>query len=283
MRKTKFVKQGLISILVLTLAACSQSGIEISSKFDNSTDIKEGTSVFFNDAAIGEVIDVAPKDGGAFVTMTLNTDSATQISPEAAVVVNRLKPGAPLEIHNPGAETALGLQEGQKLKGLDSMMGLVAWSVGDALKVGSEELSGYVDSFQEYLQSEEFAEQKAQVKSQLNKVAEDTAQAIREVETEVQASFNDRKLDQQELAKAIEQLGDELSPVVEEAASNAADLVDELARFTQGLEQQSTEQQESSAEFMNTLVTMLQKLNDSMERGFEKQAEENSQPEESTE
>jgi len=261
--------RSLVSVALLAgLTACGDSGLEIYSRFDNSQDISEGAAVYFNDKSVGEVVDVAPKDDGTFVTMALDPQTAEKISPHAAVVVNRLKPGAPLEIHNGSDVSNLGLEAGQKLQGLDSMMGLVAWSVGDALKVGTNELSGYVNSFKDYLNSEQFEQDKSAVQSQLQEATRDTVAAIKEVDKEINTAIEEAQINEQEIASAIEELGEEMSPVVEELASNGAKLAQELERFAKGLEEQSAERQESGTQFLESLIATLEKLNASMEKGF---------------
>lgn len=270
-------------LMMATLAACSDSGVEVYSQFNNSQDISEGDAIYFNGRSIGEVVDVTPKDNGTFVTMSMNPEAADKISSRAAVVINRLKPGAPIEVHSSADSTEVGLSDGDKLTGLDSMMGLVAWSVGDALKMGTNEVSKYVDSFTEYLNSEEFESDKNVVQEQLESAATETMAGLKEVETEIKTALEETQLNEEQLAAAVEEFGNEISPIVEGIANNGAKLAQELERFAQGLQEQSEERQQSGSQFLQSLIATLEKLNQSMEKGLDgepKQAEPPAKPSE---
>lgn len=258
-----------ILAIISLLSGCGQSGVEVSSRFDGSQDISEGTAIFFKGELAGEVIDVdADKRGKSLVTMLIEPEQAELISKQAAVVVNDLKQGRPLEIHNSANPKGLGLEEGDELSGLNSMMALMAWTVGDTLDFGGRELTGYLKSFQEYLQSDDYESDKAEIKSQIESAADDMADALENAENDITATINGHKLSGKELADAMQQLGEDLSPVIEDAAANGAKIMQELERFAQSLEAQSEEHQESGQQFLDSLSSVLEKLNESMEKGL---------------
>ena len=262
----------LIALSTL-LSACGDSGIEVTSRFGQSQYIKEGVAVFFKGELAGEVTDIDEDDNGSsIVTMRIDPESAELISKQAAIVVNNFKTGTPLEIHNSANPKALGLENGDQLNGLDSMMNLIGWSVGDALDFGGSELSGYLKSFQEYLESDQFQDDKASVQSQVKNFTDEAAAAIKGVDDEILATINGQELSEEELARAMDQLGDELAPVIEDIASSGAKIVQELERFAEGLEAHNEEQQDTGVKFLDSLSTMLEKLNQSMEKGLEKGA-----------
>ena len=264
----------LFLLLALTLTACGSSGIEVSSRFNNDQEIDEGAAVFFKGELAGEVIDVSVDDSGSLVTMLIESEQAELISSKAAVVVNSLKQGKPLEIHNSANPKGLGLEDGDQLDGLDSMMSLIGWSVGDALDFGGSELSGYLESFQKYLESDEFETDKDEIQTHIESAANDAVTVLKEMEGEITATINDQKMNEQELAAAMEQLGDELAPVIEEAAASGVKIMQELERFAERLEVQSEQHQDSGQQFLDSLSSMLEKLNESMEKGLEKSAAE---------
>ena len=94
------------------------------------------------------------------------------------------------------------------------------------------------------------------------------------MEGEITATINDQKMNEQELAAAMEQLGDDLAPVIEEAAASGVKIMQELERFAERLEVQSEQHQDSGQQFLDSLSSMLEKLNESMEKGLEKSAAE---------
>lgn len=127
------IKSLLLTIGILALTACGDGSVEISSRFANTNDIQKGTSVYFNDQEVGEVGDVVSEDSGSRVAIILLPDVIGQLNSRAAVVVNRVKEGSPLEIYNGDTVDSLPLQSGQEILGLDSMSQLGSWMVGDPI------------------------------------------------------------------------------------------------------------------------------------------------------
>ena len=203
-----------LSVLLL-LGACSGSGVDVTAKFSNTQDIKEQAVVYFEDQPIGEVSDVKKSQNGSIVKLSLDKDAAKNISSRAAVVVNRLKEGAPIEIYNSGDANSAPLTTGQELKGLDSMFQLGAWMVGDAIQLGSGTVSQYVDAFQEYLKGDKFQSDKAQVQTQIAQATDAAKQAMETVERDVTEAVEEAT---GEMSKAVADLGDELEPIVKEFA-----------------------------------------------------------------
>jgi len=270
-----YLSKALIAIaLLIGLSACGNSGIEVTTEFRNAQGIKEGTRIYFEERAVGEVIDISEQGSGSIVTMAISEEAAVTIDSQAAVVVNRIKPGAPLEIYASASADTLGLKQGQQLKGLNSMIELVAWSVGDALEVGTGELAGYVDSFQDYLQGEKFQEDRARVEEGVKEMAAIASETMKSVEQDLADAMSDISVSEEELAAAIQELGDELSPLAEEMAKDGTDLMVELEKFTQGLENATAEEQASGQKLIESLIEAIEKLNESAERGAERSLDE---------
>ncbi len=267
MQVSNSIKAVFVLFLLLVLSACGNSGVEVSTKFSSAQDIKEGTAVYFEEKIVGEVTGVTHTNPGSHVVLEIDENAAKKISTDSAVVVNRIKPGAPLEIHVSGVASDVGLTAGQELDGLNSMFELVAWSIGDAFQAGSGEVSAYVDSFQNYLQGEQFQEDKAIVEEGVKEMAVAASEAIKSVEQELQAAMSDMSVTEEELAKAIEELSDEMSPLAKEMARSGTDLMQELDKFAQGLESASKEEQESGQKLIESLVAAIEKLNQSAEEG----------------
>jgi len=257
----------LILCLLGGLSACGDNGIEVSANFNNTKDIKTGAPIYFQGQSVGEVADVSTDDAGSEVHLEIDQEAATQISSGAALVVNRVKPGAPIEIHNPAGAVTETLQAGQSIKGIDSMLELMAWSVGDAINEGGRELTSFVKGFQEYMQGEDFQRGKAEFQNQVKEAANATSRAVKSIEQDIGEAFDDMLATEQEMAKAMEELGNELSPLVEEMSKTGTELAIEMERFAQSLEQATPEQRESGQRLMESVTEMLSKLNDSMEKG----------------
>ena len=264
----------LAILCLLTLSACGGGGVEVTTEFRSDQGIKEGTKIYFEERGVGEVIDIAERDSGSLVTMVIDEDVAPSIDSNAAVVVNRIKPGAPLEIYASASPDILGLKDGQQIKALNSMIELVAWSVGDALQVGTGELAGYVDSFQGYLQGEKFQEDRARVEEGVREMAAVASEAMKSVEHDLAEAMSDIDVTEADLAQAIRELGDELSPLSEEMAKSGTDLMAELDKFTQGLESATAEEQQAGQELIDSLIDTIEKLNDAAERGVERSIDE---------
>jgi len=263
------LKSVVVLLLLITLSACGNNGVEISTEFRSAQGLKEGTKIYFEERGVGEVIDIAERDSGSLVTMVIDEEAALTIDSQAAVVVNRIKLGAPLEIYASASPDTLGLQEGQQIRALNSMIELVAWSVGDALQVSTGELTGYVDSFQDYLQGEKFQEDRARVEQGVKEMAKVASEAMKSVEQDLAEAMSEIDVSEEELATAIKELGDELSPLAEEMAKSGTDLMAELEKFTQGLENATADEQQSGQQLIDSLIETIEKLNDAAERGAE--------------
>ncbi len=258
------------------LAACSQEGVRVTANFANTQQFAEGAEVYFDDQVVGEVQEVDPSDSGATLTLRIDPEAAQQMSSNAAVVVNRLKDGAPLEIYNRNSVNAEALQDGQAIKGLDSMVQLGAWMVGDAIQLGAGTLSDYVDSFQDYLSSEKFAQDKATVKKQFDTAREQASTAIDEIGNQIESTVEQLAASEQAAAAAIDELGEELVPLAEELAGDGARLAAELERFAESLEQQTHDEKQAGEAFLASLLTTLEKLNRAMEEGVEQESKSSS-------
>jgi len=259
----------LLASLTLLMAARCSSGVQVSAHFENTQDIKEGTVVYFENEAVGEVVDVEATNGGSVVRLALSEEAPKSISSNAAVVVNRLKQGAPLEIYNRDIAGQETLKDGQELKGFDSMLQLGAWMVGDAIQLGSGSVSDLVQSFQDYLQGDKFQQDKAEVTAQIGAATTAAQEALKTIEQDVNTAVQELVDSEGDAAKSIEQLGEELSPLVGELAKSGTILAEQLEQFTKGLQEAQNEEQQAGQTLIDSLTAMLEKLNRSMQQGAE--------------
>jgi len=266
------------SILLLSIAvlftACGNDGLRVVTDFSNTQDIEEGTIVYFDDKEIGEVVDTKKRGDGMFVTLELDQDAIEFVSSDAAVVVNRLKQGVPLEIYNPNNSGADYVEAGDTLQGLDSMIQLGAWLVGDAIQLGSDSLTGYVTSFQNYLQSDKFEQDKVDVQRQINNVATETQIVLKELEGELAQALQELGSLEEIAASTVEQFGEEMSPLMQELAKNGVQLSQQLELFTEGLKDSDLNDQETGQALLESMVKTLAELNESINDGVQEGLEE---------
>lgn len=266
-----------ISVAFLILSACGGNDVKVTSSFSNTQDIKEGAVIYLDGVAVGEVSDVKLAGSGAEVELSLDAGAVKNIGSASAIVVNRLKKGAPLEIVNRNSRDESSLQDGQSIKGLDSMLQLGAWMVSDAIQLGSGTASQYLESFQSYLNSAEFDQDKQAVQAQIDSAKEAAQQTIKNVEQEFKRAAKDLESTEQEAAATIQQLGDELAPLVEGLASQGSQLMQELEQFTAGLESVDADEKLAGQQFLDSLLATLEKLNQSIEKGASDAAKQSDQ------
>jgi ABC-type transporter Mla subunit MlaD len=267
------MKQAIVRCLsavfaAMLLASCSDNKIEVIAHFANTHHFETGTPVYFNDEVVGQVSSIDEVETGANVTLSLNPEAADVLGSSAAAVVNRLKDGAPLELYNRSSRTTEPLQDGQTIKGLDSMLQLGAWMLGDAIQVGQGTLSEYVQSFQDYLSGDDFERDKAAVKQQFDNARDQANAAMERLGSELQATGEALAESERQAAEAIEEMGQQLAPMVEDMAGDGARLAEELQRFAESLEQQSREERQAGEAFLASLLTTLERLNLALEEGL---------------
>ena len=258
------ISRNLLSFVlaILLLGACDGLGFSVSTIFTNNPGIPLGTEVYLNNQVIGEVVDVETVEGGLQVRLTLDKEIAKHIGSKSAVVVNRSKQGAPLEIYNRTSADQAMLQNGQMIKGLDSMFELGVWMVGDAIQLGSDTVSEYVESFQNYLKSDEFQSDKEIVAERIASAKIAAEQGFKKVEQELARAAEDLAASERDAAKAIEELSEEMAPLMQELGSEGAQMMQELQQLSEGLVQSDPEQQAAGERFTASLLEAIKKLNE---------------------
>lgn len=259
-------------VAVSLLSACG-GGVEVSAKFNKAQSVKAGAQVYYLGEVVGNVQSNAKDAQGSLVVMSIDEDAALSIDPNSAVVVNRIKPGSPLEIHPSIAPTEGGISDGQELLAMNSMFDLVAWSVGGAFKSTTNEVSAYVDEFSNYLESDQFKNDKALVEKGVTEMANSATQAMKSIEQDLAEAMADLDVTEEDLAKAIEGLGDDLSPLAKEMGKSGADLMLELDKFAQGLENASPSEQASGQRLIESMLAAIERLNNSAEEGVKESLE----------
>lgn len=258
-------KTGVV-LLTLLLTACG-SEVVVKTTLNNTRDVKEGADVYLEEKIVGEVTDVTHSGGNTVLTIELDEVAATEVKQNAAVVVNRLKAQSPIEIYNQKT-AAEAVQNGQELKGLDSMFQLGAWMVGDSLDLGADSLAGYVDAFQKYLKGDGWQQDKQVISEQAKQAADAAEGAVKQAAKEMEKITTELGKVEGEVASAVEQMGNDLAPVFGELAKSGQSIVQELEKFTQNLEQKEGEEKAVGTDFIQSLEKALETLNKSIEQGI---------------
>lgn len=251
--------------LLLALAACSQDQVQLTAKFSNTQDVEEGTAVYLGSKAIGSVSDISKTQYGSVVSLALDPELAGEVSHRAAVVVNRLRQGAPLELHNPLGTVRKSVENGQQIEALDSMMQLIGWGVSGTVAAGADSIS----EFKEYLQSDDFQREKAEVGMAIDQGLRSAKDSFTEAEQALAKVLSEVKLSEQQLAKVVKEVGEEMAPMVRELSESGAELMLELDRFSKNLETKSKSEQQSGEAFLRSLTEALDLLNRNVEQGLD--------------
>jgi ABC-type transporter Mla subunit MlaD len=260
----------LASLMALFFTACGSSDFTINSTFSNAKDIQEGALVYFENQTVGQVIDAETGITGVTIRLKLDKQAVTKIGSEAAIVVNRMKQDAPLEIYNRTLAQGDHLQDGQSIKGFDSMVQLGAWMVGDSLKLGSSKASAYLESFQDYLQSEKFDQDKQTVHEQFNSAKGAAQDVIRQLEEDLNQAADEFANSEQVGADIVADLGDDLAPLVKELANNGTALMAQLEKFAEQLEHSDEDRQQAGAKFLDSMIQSMEKLSQAIEESAKK-------------
>lgn len=253
----------LFILMTFFLTACG-SETQVTAKLNATKDIKSGDDVFLSGISVAEVVKVEQVNGNTLLTLELNDSGESSIKKNAAVVVNRLKANTPLEIYNKQGEADL-VEDGDELKGLNSMFQLGAWVVGDSLNAGSESLSSYVNAFQRYLDGDQFQQDKQVMKSAAQQLGKEVQGATQVLTEEFKKTIKDIGITEEKAAQAIEQFGTELAPVIGELSQSREVVVNELEKFTKNLQEQNPEAKELGKTILSSLLKTLEQVNDNLE------------------
>lgn len=258
------LKKFVLFAAVLLMFSCTDQGVIVKTEFASTQDVVPDTPVFLGAEKVGEVVDVTKTQYGSEITMEIAQEKAAKIHNKAAVVVNRLREGVPLEIHNPPSAITQSIENGQNIEGLDSMLQLVAWGLGSTLDAGMTELT----RFQKYLESDEFQRDKASVGVAVDRGLIIAKQNLQHAESELRSTIEKLDLSEAQLKDSIATLGHELSPLLEELAYSGGELMAELDSFASTLEEGSRSKQADGAQLLSQLAEAIDQLSKSMERGY---------------
>ena len=249
----------------LLLSGCGDRGVKVHTEFTSASGLEKGEPVYLDNQVVGKVVAIDEGINSTRVDLSIDSEYANLLHTKSAVVVNRSKVDTPVEVFNRSVAEPIPISDGQELQGLDSILELGAWMVGDAIQLGTGTLSDMVESFQGYLQGEQFQSDKQEIKQQLSAAALSAQAAMKNVESDLDSALQELKASETDIALAIEQMGDELSPIVRELSVTGAALIEQLEAFAQNLETEIEQNPNAGQEIFESLSKTFEQLNAEIE------------------
>ena len=187
MLKLKTILKPIVLLLVAVFfSACDFNGFSVTTSFSKTKNVPEGTIVYFDDIEIGKVSDVEVSEDRLNLKLSLEKSVAETIGSGAAVFLD-YRQGVPiLEFYDRTNPENNKLENGQSVIGIDSIFQLGAWIVGSSIQQGSSAVTGILESFDGYLQSDDFESDKETIQKQIDSAGEAAKNAAVNIEAELQ-------------------------------------------------------------------------------------------------
>lgn len=235
MKKTKLPASTAVWLLSLLLSACSPTTVQLTASFTDAKGISQGAGVYFLGVKIGEVSDIAIRDNRSVVSMNVEKEQSSKIMQGAAVTLD----GNPVtaNIHNPG-QAGQAVEDGAKLKGLNSPLELAAWQAGSTLGSFGKSLSDAAESLDSYFSGEEWQAAKQDMDEILQELGEQSQGALDQLQQDY-LSFIESLETQSETAREnaeenLRKLEQKLRELGEEGEQNLNTLLEQLREHLNG-------------------------------------------------
>jgi len=176
----------LLLLAALSISACDLNGFNVTTSFSKTKKVEEGTLVYFDHKEIGKVSDVELLDDRVNLILSLDKTEAITIGSGAAVFLDYQKGVQVLEFYDRTNAENSKLEDGQTVVGIDSIFQLGAWIVGGSIQQGSSKVTEFIESFDGYLQSDEFDTDKEIIRDQVDSATEAAKNAAQNIEGELQ-------------------------------------------------------------------------------------------------
>jgi len=180
------LRSALILLAVVSISACDLNGFNVTTSFSKTKNVAEGTLIYFDGKEIGKVSDVELLDDRINLTLSLDKAEAITIGSGAAVFVDFQQGVQVLEFYDRANPENSKLEDDQSVLGIDSIFQLGAWIVGGTIQQGSSTVTEFIESFDDYLQSDEFDTDKETIRNQVDSATESAKNAAQNIEDELQ-------------------------------------------------------------------------------------------------
>lgn len=187
MLKLKTLLRPIVLLMIAVfVTACDFNGFSVTTSFSKTKNVPEGTIVYFDDIEIGKVSDVEISEDRLNLKLSLEKKAAETIGSGAAVFLDYRQGVAILEFYDRKNSENNSLENGQSVLGIDSIFQLGAWIVGSSIQQGSSAVTDILESFDGYLQSDDFESDKENIQEQIDSAGEAAKNAAVNIEVELQ-------------------------------------------------------------------------------------------------
>lgn len=238
----------ILSLLVLFVVACSE-GVGVIVEFSSDQGLKAGDAVYLGDVRVGEVDGVDRTGDGVRVMLRLEPKLIAELRQTAAAMVTIRDDKQVVTLYNSarGEPVATGAQ----LVGLDSGLELAIWQAGGWMDQTQRTLETTLGAFEDYFNSDQWRQQKEQMREGIESLDQATREAMDEAydeldrllrEFEQQAEQAQGRAQEQYEALA-EQLMQQLETLAEQGQVGLAQLEELLQELNRALERERHQRQ----------------------------------------
>lgn len=235
--------------LMLLLGACNGNEstpetVDLNVHFKDAVDLSPGSKVEFGGVTIGEVVRVVAGDDDTTVELKLDADKAGVVQKNAAAAVSGVTTPT-VQIINPAEATAdtLTIADGDSLRGLNSSLEEAAWHAGKAIGMLEGVMQQATQSFNQYLESDEWQNTRREVETGLTDLTEQSAEAAETIRKNVE--------------KMMAELEAQSGETVREAEKNFGEIEKQFRDLGE----------KGGTDIMNTVEQFLESLREAMESG----------------
>lgn len=257
----------------IVLTACFNNQFIVTSDFAEIDGIEVDKAVYFEKEVVGKVSAIKETEGGHQVTIELQQDKVTAINSDAVIYLNTIKANFPLEIYNRNQNSDISaLENGQQIQSIDTPLELSAWLIGDVLQLGVDTISNTLETFQNYLGSEQFSQDKAVVQQQIGNAANAAEQIISSLEAQVNDVLQGVTESESEAIQSVEQLTQELAPVIEDLGEKGVEVARQLDQIVQNMKHSAVDESGEKPVGSGIVIALLEglsSLNASLEKGVQ--------------
>ncbi len=214
-----------------------QDTVDLSVHFKDPGSLSAGSKVEFGGVAIGEVVRVVAGDDDTTVELRLDADKAGVVQKNAAAAVSGIN-SPTVQIINPAEATAdtLTIADGDSLRGLNSSLEEAAWHAGKAIGMLQGVMQQASQSFNQYLESDEWQETKREVESGLTDLSEQSAEAAETIRKNVENMMTELEAQSGETVREAEKNFDEIEKQFREFGEKGGkDIMDSVEQFLDSL------------------------------------------------
>lgn len=231
-----------ISIIALTLVCIGcVNETKVSVLFDGDVEVARGSQVRYQSEVIGKIDGVTKEDPRTRVHLALDSEKLEGLKNGSAALLVKHSGKTNVELYNyrSGKEP---LSDGDELIALHNTMEYVAWQTGETVDFAQDSLSHMSVSLQNFLQSEEWIQQKEKMQEDFERLGSDVQIAITEMKDEYETIIKQleiqSKQSKDQMEKRYKELATTLNQQIEELLKNGEEtLANVLQQFLDSLEQ----------------------------------------------